>query len=497
MEEFTKHGQVERAGLQAGLGRHTAAKYIALGKLPSELTLPRTWRTRDDPFSSVWGEVVALLKDAPELEGKTLFDLLVEKHPGQFEPGQLRTLQRHVRVWRAQEGPPKEIFFPQQHRPGEAMQTDFTCANELRVTIAGDPFPHLLCHPCLPYSNWEWATVCHSEGGAALKRGVQATLFRLGRAPAFHQTDNSTAATHDISDHRRGFNEDYLAFMRHFGMTPRTIAIGEKHQNGDVEASHGALKRRLEQLLIVRGSRDFESVRSYEQWVQGSIERANSLREEKLREELAVMRSLPANRFPEFVEISTPVTSWGTVRIKNNCYSVPSRLCHETIRARVFEDRVEIFHVGVHQLTVERILGRSRHRINYRHVIHSLVRKPGAFRRYRYREDLFPSLVFRRAYDRLCESSSEYKADLEYLRVLKLAADTLEVSVEKALLDLEASGERPDFDAVSGLLAPKRAEFPDVAAEAVDLSSYDELLAALGSADVLPAAVRPAEVVAS
>ena len=263
------------------------------------------------------------------------------------------------------------------------------------------------------------------------------------------------------------------------------------------EASHGALKRRLEQLLIVRGSRDFESVRSYEQWVQGSIERANSLREEKLREELAVMRSLPANRFPEFVEISTPVTSWGTVRIKNNCYSVPSRLCHETIRARVFEDRVEIFHVGVHQLTVERILGRSRHRINYRHVIHSLVRKPGAFRRYRYREDLFPSLVFRRAYDRLCESSSEYKADLEYLRVLKLAADTLEVSVEKALFDLEASGERPDFDAVSGLLAPKRAEFPDVAAEAVDLSSYDELLAALGSADVLPAAVRPAEVVAS
>lgn len=497
MEEFSKHGQIERAGLQAGLGRHTAAKYIDLGKLPSELTLPRTWRTREDPFASVWAEVVALLEVTPELEAKTIFDLLVGKYPGRFEPGQLRTLQRHVRVWRAQEGPPKEIFFPQQHRPGEAMQTDFTWANELHVTIGGEVFQHMLCHPCLPYSNWEWATVCLSESTAALKRGVQATLFRLGKVPPFHQTDHSTAATHDISGHRRGFNDEYLAFMQHFGMTPRTIAVGEKHQNGDVEASHGALKRRLDQHLIVRGSRDFETVPSYEKWVQNCIERANALREEKLREELALMKSLPASRFPEFVEISTPVTSWGTVRIKNNSYSVPSRLCRELIRARVFEDRVEIYHAGVHQLTVERIPGRARHRINYRHVIHSLVRKPGAFRRYRYREDLFPSLVFRHAYDRLCESLSEYKADLEYLRILRLAADTLEASVETALLDLEASGQRPDFDAVSGLIVPKRPELPAVAAEAVDLSSYDELLASLGAADVPPGTNRPAEVAAS
>src|SRR5687767_7185802 len=133
---------------------------------------------------------------------------MLEK-PDRYHEGQLRTLQRHVKQWRAQSGPDKEVFFQQEHRPGEAMQTDFTWATELRVTIAGEPFPHMLCHPVLPYSNWEWATICRAESMAAMKRGVQAALFRLGRVPEFHQTDNSTAATHDLRTGKRGFNEEY------------------------------------------------------------------------------------------------------------------------------------------------------------------------------------------------------------------------------------------------------------------------------------------------
>jgi hypothetical protein len=122
----------------------------------------------------------------------------------------------------------------------------------------------MLCHFVLPHSNWKWATVAFSKSLRALRRGVQAALRQLGRRPKWHQTDNSTAATQDLATDKRGFNEDYPAMMRHFDMEPRTIGVGESEHNGDVEAANGALKRRLEQHLILRGSTDFESVDAYE-----------------------------------------------------------------------------------------------------------------------------------------------------------------------------------------------------------------------------------------
>ena len=147
--------------------------------------------------------MAALLAATPELEAKTVFELLTEKYPGRYDETQLRTLQRRIRRWRAEHGPDQEIWFTQAHRPGEAAQTDFTSTTELAVTIAGQVFVHLLCVLVLPYSNWQWATVCLSESMAALRRGVQAALFQLGRVPRYHQTDNSTAATHRIAQGRR------------------------------------------------------------------------------------------------------------------------------------------------------------------------------------------------------------------------------------------------------------------------------------------------------
>jgi hypothetical protein len=477
MEEIQKHGGIGLAAMRAGMDRKTARKYVRAGQLPSELRKPHTWRTREDPFAEDWPALAAMLEEAPELEARTLFEHVADKRPGTYDPGQLRTLQRRVREWRAQRGPEREIFFPQAHRPGEALQTDFTHALVLGVTIGGEPFEHQLCHSVLPFSNWEWATVCHSESMAALRRGVQSTLFRLGRVPTFHQTDNSTAATHDLRTGKRGFNEEYLAVMGHFGLTPRTIGIGEKEQNGDIEASHGVLKRRLAQHLLLRGSRDFESSEGYERWLWEKMEAANRLRQSKLVEELAVMRPLLVSRLPEYREESVVVTSWSTVRVRRNTYSVPSRLIGETVRAHVYEQRLEVYHGGVLQLEMERLRGVSGHRINYRHVIWSLVQKPGAFARYRYREDLFPSLTFRRAYDALTERLDARKADLEYLRILHLAASTMEADVEQALTHLLDAGEELGADAIKRAVAPPTIEVPVVAMPAVDLTSYDRLLA--------------------
>ncbi|HSD32162.1 MAG TPA: IS21 family transposase [Gemmatimonadales bacterium] len=477
MDEMHRHGEVGPAALRAGLSPNTARKYLRAGRLPSELVAPRTWRTRADPFAADWAELRARLVDAPDLEATTLFEDLLRRKPDGYTPGQVRTLQRRLKQWRAQEGPPKRIFFPQVHRPGEAMQTDFTWASTLGITIGGEPFPHLLCHPVLPYSNWEWATICQSESLAALRRGVQAALVRLGRAPTYHQTDNSTAATHDLRTGKRGFNAEYEALVQHYGMAPRTIEVGEKEQNGDVESLNGVLKRRLTQHLLLRGSREFESRDAYEVWVHTCLEAANRPRAARVAEELAVMRPLPAARLPEWVEQDVRVTAWSTIRVKLNAYSVPARLAREVVRVRIFDERLEVFFGGARQLTVARLSGRHGHRINYRHIIWSLVRSPGAFERYRYRDDLFPTPVFRRAYDTLCGAQAVRAAEVEYVRILHLAASTLETEVAQALERLLAAGTVPTAEAVRACVAPERPETPALAVGAVDLAEYDALLA--------------------
>ena len=156
MEEHARTGKLTKAAMRADMDVKTGRKYVRAGKLPSELRVEHSWRTRGDPFSAHWGEAEGMLKGAPDLEGKALFEWLCDRYPGEYEEGQLRTFQRRVREWRALCGPEKEIFFPQEHEPGRRMETDFTSMKELGVTLRGEPFSHLLCHSVLTYSNWEW-----------------------------------------------------------------------------------------------------------------------------------------------------------------------------------------------------------------------------------------------------------------------------------------------------------------------------------------------------
>jgi hypothetical protein len=432
--------------------------------------------------------VEALLRETPELEAKTLLELLQEKYPGEHDDGQLRTLQRRVKRWRAEHGPEQEVVFGQQHRPGEAAQTDFTSTSELGVTIAGQLFIHLLCVMVLPYSNWQWATVCLSESMAALRKGVQRALFQLGRVPSHHQTDNSSAATHRIPDDqrevvvdgKRPFNAEYLALMRHFGMKPRTIEVGAKEQNGDVEAGNGAVKRRLEQALLVRGSRDFLSVGDWQAFVDEVLRKANSKRGQRVVDDLAAMRELNVAKLAEFTVEDVKVTDWSTIRIKHCAYSVPSRLIGERVRVRIFEDKLEVTYADELQLACERLRGRGQRRIDYRHMIWSLVRKPGAFARYVYREEMFPSVGFRRAYDQIQERAAGIAGDVEYLRILHLAASTMESDVAAALALLEADGTPITIDAVKALVgsAPTTIDVPVLVAQPVDLGAYDALIEA-------------------
>jgi hypothetical protein len=209
-KELSNHGKQGVAAAKAGMCRQTAAKYQRSGKRPSELKKGRDWRTRADGFAEVGPPVEAWLRQTPGLWVGTLFERLQEQYPGRFEPGQWRTLYRRVRRWRALQGDDEghEVFFPQQHRPGEAAQTDFTHPGELAMTLQGEAYAPLLCHVVLPYSNWQWVCRCRSESFLALKQGLQAALFRLGKLPQWHQTDNSTGATHRVRTGQREFNAE-------------------------------------------------------------------------------------------------------------------------------------------------------------------------------------------------------------------------------------------------------------------------------------------------
>lgn len=488
MREYSLHGRVEKAAMKAEMTRNTAMKYLAAGKLPSDLKTKRDWRTRPDPFLEDWPAVEEWLRLVPELEAVALFEYLMEERPGKYEEGQLRTFQRRCREWQAKYGPDREVFFAQEHRPGEAMQLDFTDATELGVTIAGEPFPHRLSHLVLPYSNWEHASTCRSESMLAVRRGLRLGLMKLQHVTEYLQMDNSTAATHrpgageedvpgQASEGRR-FNVEFEAVVKHYGMKPRTIAIGKSEQNGDVEAANGVLKRRLDQLLRLRGSRDFGTVEEYEAWLTSVVDKANGRRQKRFAEEAKHLRPLRADVLPEYREEEAPVLTWSTMNVMRNIYSVPARLIGKRVQVRIYEDRLEVYYCGTHQLTAPRLTGRSGAAINYRHVVGALLRKPGAFARYKYREQMFPTPAFRKTYDAFSERMVGWRADLEYIRVLKLAADTMEAEVAVALELLLDGGCPFDYEAVKTLAGPRISPAPSLPPLVVQLSEYDGLLAA-------------------
>jgi Mu transposase-like protein len=478
MNELSKHRDQGKAAAKAGVSRQTAARYIRTGKLPSELKQAHGWRTRGNPFAEVWPEIEARLRQEPGVWIRFLFEDLQERYPGRFTPGQRRTLHRHVAKWRALHGEDQghEVFFPQQHRAGEAGQTDFTHTQSLAMTLEGQAFAPLLCHFVLPYSNWEWACRCQSESLLALKKGVQEAVFRLGRVPEWHQTDNSCGATHQVSTGGRAFLPEYLEWMVHLGMKPRTTAIGKKEQNGTVEAQNGAFKRYLSQRLHARGSREFASAEAFDDWLVESLAKENGRRGIRLQEELAVMKPLPVSRMPEYREVSVQVSRNSTINVMHNLYSVPPRLMHKVVQVRIHEDEIGVYYGQAHIQSMPRLIGRAHHRVNYRHVIWSLVQKPGAFARYRYRDDLYPSMTFRKAYERLQQRWLGTQGDAAYLRILHLAASTLESEVQAALELLLEEGAVPTVEGVRELVGPLPLETPTLPVPDVDLGSYDQLL---------------------
>lgn len=370
-------------------------------------------------------------------------------------------------------------MFPQEHRPGEAAQSDFTSLGSLEITIGGERFDHLFFHFVLPYSNWETGQICASESFEALIAGFQAAAWELGKVPKRHRTDNLSAATHELQDGGRAFNERYLAALSHYGVEADANTPGRGHENGDVEQAHHRFKRAVEQALLLRGSREFARQAEYESFLREILAGRNRGRGEKLREELARMGELPLSRLDDFRKLRVQVNAFSTIRVARNVYSVASRLIGEWVDVRLYAQRLEVYYAGERVAEIERLRGQGRATIDYRHLIWSLIRKPGAFARYRFREALFPSQVFRRAYDAL-QAHCGSRADVEYVRILHLAAGTCETDVETVLAALLDCGELRDYGQVQTAIRPAKLAAPACTLDPPDLTVYDACISASG-----------------
>jgi hypothetical protein len=476
-------GSVAGISRRLKMSERTVRKYRDADQLPSQIERPaRTYRTREDPLAEFWGEIEGLLEQDPQLKPYAILDWLKQKYnppagPPRVSDSIRRTLERRVQSWKLKHGIEQEVKFPQVHHAGDVIAFDFVVMNSLKITIGGRPFDHLLFHAVFTYSNWEYVHLCHSESFEALSTGLQDALHRAGGVPDRVRSDSLSAAVNNLSDDKE-FATQYRDLLAHYGLAGHRINVRKPHENGDVESSHGHFKDALDQALRLRGSRDFLDVDDYMTFVRQLATRRNASREKRFREEVATLAPVPPQRRPTCTSVALTVKSDSVIRVKRNAYSVSSKYIGLQLEVRIHQDHLELWY---HNECVERMprqFGYGKEDIDFRHVIDSLVRKPGAFINYKYVNHMYPTTRFRMAYDQLLNSTTQASAVKQYLKLLYAAKHEGLDLVDDALRWFLATGKAITADEVLKIVASKQ-QLPaptSLNVEAPNLSLFDSLL---------------------
>jgi len=386
----------EAAAAAAGLSVRSARR-IDTGGIQAQAGKPRG-RTRPDPLEGIWEEVLLpLLTAKPGLTPITLLENLQRQQPDHDWLPLHRTLQRRVRQWKALHGPAPEVIFPLSYEPGEIAFCDFTQLKGVEITVAGQPFPHLLFHYRLAWSGWSHAQVIQGgESFVALSQGLQNALAASGGVPRELRTDRLSAACRNRNgSFAADITRRYHALCHHYGLAYSRNNLGVAHENGRVESPHGHLKERIKQALLLRGSVDFSAVAVYETFVMEVTAQYNRPRLCRLGQEKPALRSLPPHRFADYDIEQLKVRRTSTIEVRRVVYSVPPALIGHKVTVRIFHDRLQVL-LG-RQLACELVRlhgGDERHGrawcIDLNHLIEALRRKPRALLHCRYQRELFP-----------------------------------------------------------------------------------------------------------
>lgn len=479
--KFRQTDTVPVAAAKADFSQATAYRLEQDPRLPSQKKTPRE-RRRPDPLAEVWSsEVVPMLEAAPGLRAVAVLDELLRRHPD-LGSGVRRTLERRIRAWRAVHGPEQEVIFRQAHEPGRMGLSDFTNMGELAITIAGVPLDHRLYHFRLACSGFEHAhVILGGESYVALAEGLQNALWALGGAPLEHRTDSLSAAFRNLG---REASEDltrrYDALCAHYGMTPSRNNPGLAHENGAVESAHGHLKRAIEDALLLRGARDFADLDTYRRFLDEIVGRRNARRRQRIELERAALRPLPERRTSDHEEVIVTVTSSSGFTLRRVFYTVPSRLIGHRLRVRLYDDRLEVYLGGSHQLTLARGRARSSsqhgHVVDYRHIIHALRRKPMALMGLVYRDQLFPHPAFARTFEALAAALPARAACRAMVDLLALAHErACEAELAHELGTALEQGRLPDLAVLQKHFHRPAGALPVVTVMLASLAAYDEL----------------------
>ena len=282
-----------------------------------------------------------------------------------------------------------------------------------------------------------------------------------------------------------GASEDrrYRELCGHYRMRASRNNRGESHENGSIESRQGSLKRSLEQALLLRGARDFAELQAYEQFVAETVRRLNARCARAWDSERASLRPLPARRTSDFEEIDARVSKFGVFSAKSALYSVPSRLVGHRLKVRLHSTHLEAWLGGVKVFECQRLYGsvENRHpkRIDWRHMLPSLKRKPGAFARWVLRDAMFPRSEYAHAWERISERLPERSACRLMVELLDLA-DRVNVVAELAgvLGELHERDELPNIDELRERFAPRPSLMPIVQVVMPSAALYDALLEA-------------------
>jgi transposase InsO family protein len=436
-----------------------------------------------DPFAKVWKtQLIPLLERDPLLSPITLMRDLQERYPNEYPDSLLRTLQRRVRDWKAINGKEKERIFRQEHPPGFQGISDFTDCDELLVTIGSTTLSHLLYHFRVPFSGWAYAfVILGGESYIALSTGFQNALWELGGVPETHRTDSLSAAYKNRNESaREDLTKAYNEMCAYYDVKPTRNNKGVKHENGSIESPHRHLKKRIDQKLRLRGSRDFTVLQDYRDFVDEIVRTNNSRRQAEIAEERKHLKPLPKHRVSDYAIESVSVPNTGIITVRQAYYAVPSRLIGHTLTVHVHDDRLECFHAATHIITFPRLrwskAGPRPRNIDYRLVIPELVRKPQAFRHYVFRDDLFPSDEFRQAWILLDAQLDERMACKEMVQILKIAADGHQQQIAAMLRKALREQRIPSFHELQTRSTEPKQIIPLLQIEQHDLGSYDELL---------------------
>jgi hypothetical protein len=482
--KFRQTNPTAAAAAKASISIATAYRIEKDPRLPSQRKAPRE-RRRPDPLGDIFkAEVVPMLQASPGLRSVAIFEEMIRRHP-ELGGGIRRTLERRIRSWRAIHGAEREIIFRQMHEPGRMGLSDFTDMGDAGIAIAGAALDHRLYHFRLAYSGFEHAhVVLGGESFVALAEGLQNALWSLGGVPREHRTDSLSAAfrnldTQACTDLTRRYDE----FCHHYGMTPSRNNTGIAHENGAIEGPHGHLKRAIQDALLMRGSADFADLAAYRGFIDEIVSRRNVRNAKRIDLERAELQPLPGQRTSDYEEVSVRVTSSGGFTLRKVFYTVPSRLIGHRLRVRLFDDRLDLFIGGTPLMTLTRgrphASGKHDQVVDYRHVIHSLRRKPMALLSLVYRDQLFPRDAYRRTFDALLMRLPERQACRVMTDLLALAHERgCESELADKLSTALETGQLPDMAALRAHFAPDPAALPNVEIHLAPLNVYEALIGA-------------------